>query len=538
MRLEFHAPVFLRDLRMVSRGGNWRWNWKWLLSYVGASLFITAFMAFVNTGGYLVVQWLGFMIGAVIARMPVGFAADRAAGQQALLNLTGLSALRVFLESAAASLWAALELGLLAVPFAVVIMAYNQAPALAIPLTAAFPVMMIFWVASCWIVGVSIGSTRSTAAQVSTLFGALLVIPAVLGLWLKSGMPPFWKTVLFTVGGGDDWARLSEVYRPNGSALPMLRILARLLGWSCLYLVVAAWWFQRDWRRVESGEAKTSRWLRWFPKANSTWPRPISENNAYLRRMGRPVVWEKLRWVLGLIFVGLGILLAGSWNWLALPLVLLLWIGVVDTLAHITVSGVPALDRRSGALEMLFTTALNPRQLLETGSVVGHEVVRLGVVPTVLIAVVFTGVGWMKFSPANYPLPSDRGSLGVMMLWPVLYAAFLHQLPFRVPVSQSLNTGEPYHQFTLPPTPWVIPTVFGLLVWAMTEGSAETRWVSNFVGLIVLLSWLLFRRHFARSEGLDEEGLRTVAAAPLPVEGVIPKDKRILRPWIPEGFQR
>jgi hypothetical protein len=76
------------------------------------------------------------------------------------------------------------------------------------------------------------------------------------------------------------------------------------------------------------------------------------------------------------------------------------------------------------------------------------------------------------------------------------------------------------------------------MIWAMVEGSAETRWLSNFAGLIVLLCVLLFRRQFARSEGLDEEGLRTVAAAPLPVEGVIPRDKRILRPWIPEGFQR
>ncbi len=536
---DFHAPVFWREMRMASRRGCWRWSWKWLLGSVLGALLVTLVLPQQARGNpFYLVQWLGYAGGAIVSLMPVGFAADRAAGQQSLLGLTGLGPLRVFAESAAASLWTALELGMITVPIAVAMMAFHHGRAMAIPFVASLPMAMVFWIATCWIVGVAVGTTRSTAVQVSLLAGAFMVVTAALELWLKGRISALLEGLLFVTGGGSDWAQLGEAYQPNGTVLPLVRVLTRLTAWGILNLVVAAWWFQVEWRRMESCGDSLPSWMAWFQAATRGQRRPPSDENAYLVRFSRPTAWRKLRWVLGAFALGLGVTLAVSWTWLALPLVLLLWITGVDVLAHIAVSGAPAEDRRSGALELLFTSPLNPTTLLEAGTVAGRELVRAGMAPAIVMALVFAGVGVLTVDPTEYPLTTDRCSIGAMLLWPLIYSGFLIRLPFRVPVSQAVNTGEPFHSFAFPVSPILLSAALGGLVWAMLDGSEEVRYISNAGGVVFLLIVLLLRRHFAHSEGLDDEGLRTVAAAPLPVEGAIPKDGRTIRPWVPEGFQR
>jgi len=78
MSLASLAPVFLRELRLSRRRtGHWRSNWRWLL---GACFGCAGLMMALNGRSTHIVnllQFVGFLAGAIIALMPLGFAAYR-----------------------------------------------------------------------------------------------------------------------------------------------------------------------------------------------------------------------------------------------------------------------------------------------------------------------------------------------------------------------------------------------------------------------------------------------------------------------------
>ena len=98
------APVFLRELRLSYRRiGNWRTNWKWVVSVLRASAVVVLLVHQSGASYWNLAQFISPLATAVMVMMPLGFAADRQAGHQAMLRLTGLGPFAVFGASVAGS---------------------------------------------------------------------------------------------------------------------------------------------------------------------------------------------------------------------------------------------------------------------------------------------------------------------------------------------------------------------------------------------------------------------------------------------------
>ena len=539
MSLASLAPVFLRELRLSRRRtGHWRSNWRWLLgTCIGcAGLLVVLHVRWTNIVN--LVQFSGFLAVSIIALMPLGFAADRQAGQQSLLRLTGLGPLQVFTASAAGSLYAVLELWLCCVPLLLIGFSISRTRPNSALLAIACAGALFLWLGSLRILGAAASRTRSGMVLISLIAGAGLVLPALLDFWLGHRLSPGAGQILRLLGGGEGWMEFSQSIRPRGPSAPLWSILGRLLVWSFLLLSIAAGFFRSDWLQNESGTPVRSRWRHWLQTRLNSPNRRSPESNPYLARYPEPQAWVRAQWTLvALIGVG-GLGLASAWSWHVLPCALALGIGLVDILAHLVVSGVVADDRRAGAFELLFTTPLRPTQILDAGHEVGREIIRSAALPGLCLLGAFVGMAFL------WILPEDREGVenGLITLsfgtWPVWYAVALAYLPFRLPVSQAANTGEPFHAFSFPQTAFLMPILTGLGAWALSAGSPSVRIAAATCGLLMIIVWLVVREQFASSRGLSEEDFRLVAAAPLPTDECIPKDNRTTRPWVPEGFQR
>jgi len=487
--------------------------------------------------------WLGsiqitaLLLGFVIGLMPLGFVQDRESGQQSLLRLTGFGPVRVFAESVGGSLWAVFELWLYWVPVLLGVAVLYRAPFFRAVLVTLLPGCLLLLLASVWILAVSTNRTRSGAFLFSFVIAAILVLPLLLGSWLSGHLPAGLQEVFRAVWGVGDWNRINEVLRPPGSCLPYLRGLARIGILSGLLLSVAAAFFWRDWRRIESasfgGKRRFHRlsWLWGGPRRRPT------DGCPYLARYASPEGWRFMRWAFAGLVLCLGVTAAVAWSWRALPVALMVWLALVDIVAHVAVSGGVAEDRRNGAFELLFTTPLRPSEVLNAGHQVGRDIVRQGLPPGGILALVFAvWTLWM----AGTGLRAGVEGLPYVGFWalPVVYAAALYHLPFHLPASQAANTGEPFHAFALPQTPVFLPFVAGLLAWLLSVGSFNQRIGAVLLALMIVVVILVVRENVASEQPLSDEEFRTVAAAPLPTPEVIPKDTRNTRPWIPDGFRR
>lgn len=487
---------------------------------------------------WMMLQFVLPVSGMVLASMPLGFVADRAAGQQALLRLTGLGPLRVFTESVLGSLWACMLLGLFMVPPILAAGALSRAPATTALAASLMPLAFCVWLGSVGIVGMALSPVRSVATVAAALAGLVTLLPLAMELWLAPYLPGWVRALVGGLGGVADWSSVSGVLGPGGAAGSVLRVEARMVGWSLGWLAVGAWAYCRDWRQRETLTVEPATWLRrlrwlWLGPRRS----PV-EGMPYLRRFPEFAAWRWLSWVLALVFAGVGVGATLSWTWLALPCVLTGWLALVDMLAHLHVAGVPAEDRREGALELLFTTPLKPSELLDAGDRAGHAILRTAWVPGISLSAVFVIVGVIGFrsSPVHGGL-SSVAHAGLIFL-PFAYAWALEFLKFRVAVSQSLNTGEPFHSFSVPLSTVLMPAMTGALAWILSFAVPGAQFAASLLAVLIGLVLLVARENFAAEEAMDDEGLRTVAAAPLPVGDVIPKDARLTRPWVAEGFQR
>ena len=533
------APVFLRELRLSRRRtGHWRSNWRWWLGtcFGCAGLLVVLHVRWTNIVN--LVQFVGFLAGAIITLMPLGFAADRQAGQQSLLRLTGLGPVQVFAASASASLYAVLELWLCCVPLLLIGFSISRTSPTQALLAIACIGALFLWLGSLRILGVAASRTRSGMVLISLIAGTALVLPILLDFWLGNRVSPGAGQLLHWVGGAESWMGFHRSLRPRGPTAPLWSILGRLLVWSFLLLSIAAGFFRSDWLQNESGTPVRSRWRHWLQTCLNSPNRRSPESNPYLARYPESQGWVRAQWILAALIGVVGLGLASAWSWYVLPCALALGIGLVDILAHLVVSGVVAADRREGALELLLTTPLRPNQILAAGNEVGREIVCSAALPGLCLLVLFVGIGFLLMPPAD----RDGFSNGFIALsflsWPVWYAVALGHLPFRLPVSQAANTGEPFHAFSLPPTAFLMPILTGLGAWALSAGNAQVRMGAATCGLLIIIVWLVVREQYASSRGLSEEDLRLVAAAPLPTEECIPKDNRTTRPWVPEGFTR
>ncbi|MEN9676327.1 MAG: hypothetical protein RIS76_2223 [Verrucomicrobiota bacterium] len=539
MSLASLAPVFLRELRLSRRRtGHWRSNWRWLL---GTCIGCAALIVAMNVHGMNIVHLAQFVVslaGTIIALMPLGFAADRQAGQQSLLRLTGLGPLQVFTASAAGSLYAVLELWLCCVPLLLIGFSISRTRPASALLAIACVGALFLWLGSLRILGAAASRTRSGMVLISLIAGAGLVLPALLDFWLGHRLSPDAGQILHLLGGAESWMGFSRAIQPRGPTAPLWSILGRLLVWSFLLLSIAAAFFRSDWLQNEHGAPVRSQWRHWLQTRLNSPNRRSRESNPYLARYPEPQGWVRAQWTLAALIGVIGLGLASAWSWYVLPCALALGIGLVDILAHLVVSGVVAADRREGAFELLLTTPLRPTQILAAGHEVGREIIRSAALPGLCLLGAFVGMAFLLIPPA------DRNGLknGFIALsfgtWPVWYAVALAHLPFRLPVSQAANTGEPFHAFSFPQTAFLIPVLTGLGAWALSAGNPPVRMGAATCGLLMIIVWLVVREQFASSRGLSEEDLRLVAAAPLPTEECIPKDNRTTRPWVPEGFQR
>ncbi len=539
MSLASLAPVFLRELRLSRRRtGHWRSNWRWLLgTCIGcAGLLVVLQVRWTNIVN--LVQFVGFLAGSIIALMPLGFAADRQAGQQSLLRLTGLGPLQVFAASAAGSLYAVLELWLCCVPLLLIGFSISRTRPTSALLAIACVGALFLWLGSLRILGAAASRTRSGMVLISLIAGAGLVLPSLLDFWLGHRLSPGAGQILHLLGGAESWMGFSRSIRPRGPTAPLWSILGRLLAWSFLLLSIAAGFFRSDWLQNEHRAPMRSRWRHWLQTRLNSPNRRSSESNPYLARYPESQGWVRAQWTLATLIGVVGIGLASAWSWYVLPCALALGIGLVDILAHLVVSGVVAADRREGALELLFTTPLSPNEILAAGNQVGREIIRSAALPGLCLLVIFIGIGLLLMPPADRDGVSNGFIALSFLSWPVWYAVALGHLPFRLPVSQAANTGEPFHAFSFPQTAFLMPILTGLGAWALSAGNPPVRMGAATCGLLMIIVWLVVREQFASSRGLSEEDFRLVAAAPLPTEECIPKDNRTTRPWVPEGFQR
>lgn len=537
------APVFLRELQLsYRRVGNWRTNWKWVISVLGASAVVVVIVHQSVSSFWNLAQFISPLASAVMVMMPLGFAADRQAGHQALLRLTGLGPFAVFGASVAGSLCRLMELWLFSIPVMLVAMRLErvrpQIALLHLTILGAF----LIWLATLRILGVAVARTRSGTIPIAIAAAACLVVPIALETWGSKHLGPGLNAVLQVAGGIQDWAELHHASRIRASTAPLWRVLARLGFWIVLWLGIAAWCFRRDWLAAEDGEATESWWRRWLRRLardrDTTASRVFPENFPYRIRFPTAGSWRAIEWGLAAVLGVVAIALTATVSWRVLPFMLMLAVSLVDLIAHVAASIPVAEDRHAGVFELLFTTPLRPSGVLTAADQAGRDIVRTALAPALTLAAMTAALVVWQLPPEDRATNHEWILLVSQFSWPLIYAIALAFLPFKLPASQAANTGEPFHAYSPPPTAVILPIVAGLASWGIQEFGPEAQLGIAVGGTFSLVVLLLLREQMAASKGLTDEEFRTVAAAPVPPEGFRDRDTRNTKPWVPEDFQR
>ncbi|MBL9175678.1 MAG: hypothetical protein JNL10_19200 [Verrucomicrobiales bacterium] len=537
------APVFLRELRLSHRRvGNWRTNWKWVITVLGASAMVVGMVHQSVSSIWHLAQFISPLASAVMMMMPLGFAADRQAGHQALLRLTGLGPFAVFGASVAGSLCRLMELWLFSIPVMLVAMRMLRVrPQIALLHLAILGAFLV-WLATLRILGVAVARTRSGTIPIAIAAAACLFVPIALETWGSKHLGPGLNAVLQVAGGIQDWAELHHASRVRASTAPLWRVLARLGFWIVLWLGIAAWCFRRDWLAAEDGQPSESRWRRWLRRLardrDTSATRVLSENLPYRIRFPTAGSWRAIEWGLAAVLGIAAIALTVTVSWRVLPFILVLAVSLVDMIAHVAVSIPVAEDRQAGVFELLFTTPLRPAGVLSAADRSGRDIVRTAIPPGLTLAALAAALAVWQVPPADRATHHEWILLVSQFSWPISYALGLAFLPFRLPASQAANTGEPFHAYSPPPTAVMMPIVAGLGVWGIQEFGPEAQLGIAIGGTLFWVIMLLVREQIAASKGLNDEEFRTVAAAPLPPEGFREKDTRNTKPWVPEDFHR
>ncbi|MFO1461926.1 MAG: hypothetical protein U1G08_21300 [Verrucomicrobiota bacterium] len=537
------APVFLRELRLSYRRiGNWRTNWKWVVSVLGASAVVVLLVHQSGASYWNLAQFISPLATAVMVMMPLGFAADRQAGHQAMLRLTGLGPFAVFGASVAGSLCRLMELWLFSIPVLLVAMRLERVrPQIALLHLAILGAFLI-WLASLRILGVAVARTRSGTIPIAITAAACLVVPVALEAWGSNRLSPGLNAFLQVAGGFQDFAELHHASRIRASTAPLWRVLARLGFWIVLWLGIAALCFRRDWLAAEDGQPMESRrrhWLRRLARNRDATARCVlPEGLPYRIRFPTAGSWRAIEWGLAAMLGAAAIALTATVSWRVLPFLLVLAVSLVDLMAHVAVSIPVAEDRQAGVFELLFTTSLRPSSVLSAADRSGRDIVRTALAPGLTLAALAAALAVWQVPPADRATNHEWILLVSQFSWPLGYALALAFLPFKLPASQAANTGEPFHAYSPPPTAVVLPIVAGLAGWGIQEFGSEAQLGIATVGTFLLGVTLLVREQIAASKGLNDEEFRTVAAAPLPPEGFRDRDSRNTKPWVPEDFQR
>lgn len=537
------VPVFLRELRLsYRRVGNWRTNWKWVISVLGASAVVVVMVHQLVSSFWNLAQFISPLASAVMVMMPLGFAADRQAGHQALLRLTGLGPFAVFGASVAGSLCRLMELWLFSIPVLLVAMRLERVrPQIALLHLAILGAFLI-WLATLRILGVAVARTRSGTIPIAIAAAACLILPIVLEGWGSKRLGPGPNAFLQVTGGIQDWAELHRASRIHAPTAPLWRVLARLGFWIVLWLGIAAWCFRRDWLAAEDGHPTESRWRRWLRRLarnrDTSATRVPPDRLPYRIRFPTAGSWRAIEWGLAAVLGFSAFALTTTVSWRVLPFLLVLAVSLVDLMTHVAVSIPVAEDRQAGVFELLFTTPLRPSGVLSAADQAGRDIVRTALAPGLVLAALAAALAVWQVPPEDRATNHEWTLLVSQFSWPLVYALALAFLPFKLPASQAANTGEPFHAYSPPPTAVILPIVAGLAGWGIQEFGPAAQLGIAVGGTFSLVVMLLVREQMAASKGLTDEEFRTVAAAPVPPEGFRDRDARNTKPWVPEDFQR
>jgi hypothetical protein len=562
------SPVVERELRVALHRRDARKARSTVARYgvIAVSLFML-FGALTGTAGwgrtlhfYLFLAGLSLAVGPAL-QISVGlFAEERRQQSLELLYLTGMGAGELFLGKLGGGVLVSsnelLALApLVALPFLSGGLSFDLFVATAVCLPTVFVLVL-----AIGLLASALCRQEGTAFVFSgVLVGALclaLPLPYNLGAWL-TGQPPFDRAWLAASPALGPW-----MVTKNFGGFPAVHFwlwVAVMWTLSAAFLAAAATVSKRNWRRDLQGAGPEGWRARWekFVLGDSRWREALRKRvvavNAYqwlAQRDRRPVLqaWGFIASVC--IFWLLG--------WCAWPR---LWPNPLNfyTTAMLLVLGVDLLtsyaaarrmtdDRRDGALELLLTTPLNPREMLEGQSSALRDQfrpVKWGLCGLLVLMVLggFLTRAW-----------TTQGVISYLAVWSVFFAWCWRPTRRFAPVAMwvAANCGRPFYwsfrKGGLWNRAWTIYWfsmlansfgVFGGAARSFPIGSTWEMWVTAVITLWVMLFVIQSRNSSkAMVEPLVSQ-LRSIAQEPLP-ERNDPrfkewKDIRTRFPAPPEG---
>ena len=537
------APVVERELRAALHRRNIRWS---RLKVAGLS--VLAVSLFLLSGGprflggtlhfYLFIGGLNLAVWPAIQNSVGLFAEERRQQTLELLYLTGMGSGELFIgKLLGGALVASCDLlalvPMLAVPFLSGGLAFNLFAATA----ACLPTIFVLVLAFGSLASAMCKEEGSAMTMAGTLLGVVCLavpLPYMMGFWL-TGAVPFSKS----------WLLLSPamgpcmVFKDLAGFTPgdFWTWTAVAWAWSAVCLVAAAILLKRNWRRdlertgAPGSPGKWNSFVQGNVPSRAALRRRVLGVNAYqwLTRQDRRTSWQAWGF-LGLVCVLwlLGWCLwphlwPGTANFYLTALVLLSGMELLVTHAA---ARQMAADRRSGGLELLLTTPLNPDEMLAGQKLALAEQfgpVQLGVSGLMLL-MLLAGARSRPFTP--------QGIVSYLVVWSVFFVWCWRPVKKSAALSMwvAANCGRPLYGLLRTKGSlaggfwtlywiWSIGNVFGAFgtqVRLFPTGSTTEMLIVQAVVIWLLLFMATKRKSFRALEASLVSQLRLIAQEPLP----------------------
>lgn len=546
-------PLIERELRAASRKPQLREARKWgtLACAAIAALFLiigpSSGIADWGKNLNLLLFWAGVIIVLQVPTYTVGlFAEDRRNQTLGLIFLCGISPMELFVSKTLGAALVSLSRLMIVYPFfSISFLGGGLSLDVFVATVTCLPVLMFFAFSVCVLASV-LCREESTAMFVAMLFSFLTCATTpVIHIVGGAGANPSPLTDALLVLSPARPAYLAATRLGSGTMGEFWMASAASLLWSALILSVAGILLSRIWQEkpdaVTAGTPR-ARFRNWF-RGDALWRKSIS------RRWNdtNPYVWLAMRdrWPVTMAWIVVGVVmllsLAASLAWpdgwicpasfFLTATILNCSLTWISTFAAAKTIGD---NRRSGGLELLLTTPLNPLDIVRGQLVALREQFRPVAWSVLVFEIVMLAAGLVAHSWTMGGLAVYLIIWSALMLWTAdSMRTFRNDLPV---FWDSLVCGRPAYValrksgFTVSPA-WIGYMIFigGSGIHSVLGGGLKHFPSGSFpeyffcgVGLIVLILTGAARRSTARRSKLRKiesrlaRDFRTVAAKPVP----------------------